>query len=181
MAWIKDTYTTMLDRSNLNGLGCVTGKPINQGGIMGRTEATGLGVYYGLREFCDHAPTMKKLGYKTGLADKRVVVQGFGNVGSWSAKFVSEAGCKVVGVIEYNSAVYNPAGLDVNALIEYKEKHRTLKGFPGAKSELSPSQLSDGLHWECEILIPAAAEKALNRDTVKGVKAKIIAEGIFIF
>jgi glutamate dehydrogenase (NAD(P)+) len=177
MSWIKDTYTTMLDRTDLNGIACVTGKPIAQGGIEGRTEATGLGLYYGLREFCSHEPTMKKLGFKVGMKDKRCVVQGFGNVGSWSAKFLSQSGAKVVGVIEYNSAVHNPNGLDIEALIAYKEKHKTLAGFPGATSELKVSELGKGLHWDCEILVPAAAEKAINRDTVHGVKAKIIAEG----
>lgn len=95
MAWIKDTYTTMLNRDDINGNACVTGKPIPQGGVQGRNEATGLGLFYGVREFCSHEPTMKKLGYKTGLTDKTCVVQGFGNVGSWSAKFLSLSGCKV--------------------------------------------------------------------------------------
>lgn len=177
MAWIKDTYATMLDRTNINSLGCVTGKPINQGGILGRTEATGLGVFYAIQEFCRNEKLMWKLGFETGLLDKTSVVQGFGNVGSWAAKFLNDHGSKVTGVIEYNSAVFNPAGLDIDALIEYKKKHKTLAGFPGAVIDLPQDQASEGLHWECDILIPAAAEKALHKDNAAGVKAKIIAEG----
>lgn len=177
MSWIKDTYSTMLDRTNLNNLACVTGKPISQGGILGRTEATGLGVYYGIVEFCKNEKIMSKLGLKTGIADKTSVIQGFGNVGSWTGKFLHDNGSKVVGVIEYNSAVYNADGLDVDALIAHKTEHGTLAGFPGATLDLPQEQVNDGLHWDCDILVPAAAEKALHKDNADGVKAKMIAEG----
>ena len=177
MTWIKDTYCNMLARGDLNGAACVTGKPINQGGVHGRNEATGLGLCFGVREFCRHGPTMKKLGLLPGIEGKRIVIQGFGNVGSWSAKFLEKSGAKIVGVIEYNSAVYNPLGLNIEELIHYKDYNKTLLGYQGAALELVQSDAWQGLHWECDILVPAAAEKTINRDTVYGVKAKIIAEG----
>jgi glutamate dehydrogenase (NAD(P)+) len=177
MTWIKDTYCNMLERGDLNGVACVTGKPINQGGVHGRNEATGLGLFYGVSHFCDHADIMKKLGLTPGIAGKRVVVQGFGNVGSWSAKFLAQGGARVVGIIEYNSAVYNSNGLDIDSLLQHKLQNKTLLGFKGAAEELDANNAWKGLHWDCDILVPAAAEKTINRKTVYGVKAKIIAEG----
>lgn len=173
MSWIKDTYMMFFGGNDVNAIGCVTGKPLSQGGIDGRTEATGLGVFYGLREFLSDANDMKKLGLTTGLKGKTVVIQGYGNVGYWAAKFVHDAGAKVIGVAEYNGGVVNPNGINPDELDAYKTKHGKITGFPGCKDVADPDQL---LFTECDILIPAAAEKSINRSNVDGVKAKIIAE-----
>jgi len=114
MSWILDTYMTF-NPDQIDGYGCVTGKPVPQGGIRGRTEATGLGVFYGIREMVSIKEDMKKLGWETGLEGKRIVVQGLGNVGYWTAKFFHEAGALVVGISEYEGAIYNPKGLDLDS------------------------------------------------------------------
>lgn len=162
--------------NDVNAAGCVTGKPLAQGGIRGRTEATGLGVYYGTRDFLNHPTIAARLGLEPGVEGKTIVVQGFGNVGYYAAKFFAENGAKVVGIIEYNGAVYNPEGLDIEALHEYRNKTKTLLGFPGATDEIVDSPI-DGLAWECDVLIPAALEKQITKDNAHTIKAKVISEG----
>ena len=112
MSWIVDTYAS-LNPGDVNALGCVTGKPVTQGGVRGRTEATGLGVFYGVRELCNVAEDMKKLGLTTGIEGKKVIVQGLGNVGYHAAKFFYEAGAIIVGLAEYEGGIYNEKGLDL--------------------------------------------------------------------
>src|SRR5919198_5690655 len=120
MAWMADTYSTF-NPGGIDNLACVTGKPVEQGGIHGRREATGRGVQYGIREAFQHAEDLKKLGLTTGLADKTVVFQGFGNVGYYASKFLSEEdGCKVVGIAEWDAAVYNPNGLPIEQLNQFR-------------------------------------------------------------
>ena len=121
MAWIADTYATFR-YDDLNALGCVTGKPLGQGGIQGRTEATGQGVYYGIREAMSWPEDMKKLGLSTGIEGKRVIVQGLGNVGFYSAKFISQGGGIVVAIAEREGGIYNENGLDIEAVFKHRKE-----------------------------------------------------------
>jgi glutamate dehydrogenase (NAD(P)+) len=172
MAWIADTYAS-LSGGEIDALACVTAKPLAQGGIRGRTEATGRGVYYGLREVCDSEKDMQALGLSRGLAGKRVVVQGLGNVGYHAAKFLQQAGAIIVGIAEYRGAIANSNGLDVDAVAAYRKEHGHLLGFPGATD--IPNTL-EGLELDCDILIPAALEHQLTADNAPRIKARIIAE-----
>ncbi len=171
MAWIADTYTS-LSNGELNALACVTAKPISQGGIRGRTEATGRGVYYGIREVCDNREDMKRLGLSRGLEGKQVVVQGLGNVGYHAAKFLQEGGAVIVGLAEYEGAIHNPKGLDVDAVVEYRRAHESIVDFPGAENLESKA----ALELECDILVPAALENQITEDNAPRIKAKIIGE-----
>lgn len=172
MAWIADTYGAFMPES-INALGCVTGKPLSQSGIEGRTEATGKGVCLGLREACDRVDDMNKLGLERGLAGKRVIVQGLGNVGFYASKFLQEEGAIIIGVAEYNGGVYNEKGLDVNALQMHRIDNGSLKDFPGAKNiENSISMLE----MECDILVPAALENQITIENAARIKAKVIGE-----
>ncbi len=173
MAWIADTYATF-KFDDLNALACVTGKPLGQGGLRGRTEATGLGLFYGLREAMSNAEDMKALGLSTGLAGKRVVVQGLGNVGFFSAKFCLEGGAVVVGIIEREGGVYNAKGLDVEALFKHRQETKSVLDFLGAKNFANGMELMEA---DCDILIPAALENQITGDNAPRIKAKIVAEG----
>lgn len=173
MAWIADTYATF-KYDDINALGCVTGKPIGQGGIQGRTEATGQGLYFGIREALSHADDMKALGLSTGIAGKRIIVQGLGNVGYYSAKFCQEGGGVIIGIAEYEGGVYNPNGLDVEALFRHRKETGSILNFPGAKNIPNSMEL---LEMDCDILIPAALENQITKDNAPNIKAKIIAEG----
>lgn len=173
MGWIRDTYE-MFVPDDLNGAGCVTGKSVSQGGINGREYSTGLGVYYGVREFMSHKGDMEKLGLSTGTEGKSVVVQGLGNVGFWSAEFLEKRGkAKITGVSEYNGAIYNPNGLKIDEVMAYKRQKGSLLGFPGAQSIENPSDI---LEVECDLLIPAALERVITTENARKVKAKMIAE-----
>jgi glutamate dehydrogenase (NAD(P)+) len=172
MAWIADTYQ-QLSHGNLNALACVTGKPVALSGIRGRTEATGLGVFYGLREACSHGDTMHKLGLSLGLEGKRIVVQGLGNVGAHAAAFLEQAGAKIICVAEYDGAIFNENGLRIADIIEHRESAGSVLGFPG--SETLPSSAL-GLELDCDILIPAALENTINAGNQANIKAKIIGE-----
>jgi glutamate dehydrogenase (NAD(P)+) len=172
MAWIADTYASLAN-GELDAIACVTAKPLAQGGIRGRTEATGRGVYFGLREACDDAEAMQRLGLTRGLEGKRVIVQGLGNVGYWAARFLQEAGALVVAVAEYNGAVANPKGLDIVALDTWRKAHGSLLGFPGASD--IPDALT-ALELPCDILVPAALEHQLTADNAPRIQAKIVAE-----
>jgi glutamate dehydrogenase (NAD(P)+) len=172
MAWIVDTYVSMRP-GEIDALGCVTGKPVTQGGVRGRREATGLGVFYGLREVCSMPDVMKKLGLTTGVEGKTVVVQGLGNVGYHSAKFFQEAGSKIIGLSEYEGAIFNKDGLDIDAVFNHRKFTGSILNFPGA-TNLAKS--SDALELECDILIPAALENVINGENAPRVKAKIIGE-----
>ncbi|MCP4204159.1 MAG: Glu/Leu/Phe/Val dehydrogenase [bacterium] len=172
MAWMADTYTS-LSAGELNALGCVTGKPVAQGGIRGREQATGRGVYFGIREVCDDAEMMRKLGLDQGVAGKRVVVQGLGNVGHFVAKFVQEAGAVLVGLAEYEGAITNPDGLDFEAAVEHRRDSGSILDFPGARNlEVS----AEALELDCDILVPAALENQITREKAPAIQAKIIAE-----
>ena len=164
----------LFGQHDVNAAGCITGKPVRQGGINGRTEATGLGVFYCIREFLSYEALCKKAGLTPGLKGKTAVVQGFGNVGSWSAKFLHDSGVKIVGVAEWNGGVSNKNGINPYELEAYMIKNKKVTGFPGGTDHAIGEKL---LHMECDILVPCAAEKSINRDNVGGIKAKMIAEG----
>ncbi|MFZ7115689.1 MAG: Glu/Leu/Phe/Val family dehydrogenase [Bacteroidota bacterium] len=173
MAWIADTYATF-KYDDINALGCVTGKPLGQGGIQGRTEATGQGIFFGICEALSHADDMKEIGLTTGIEGKTVIVQGLGNVGFYSAKFCQEGGAKVIGVIEREGGVYNEKGLDIEALFKHRKEKGSILNFPGSKNYENAMAM---LEMDCDILIPAALENQITKENAPNIKAKIIAEG----
>lgn len=172
MAWIADTYQA-LSGGELNALACVTGKPVGQGGIRGRVEATGRGVFFGIREAVDVAEDMRALGLSTGLGDKSVVVQGLGNVGYHAAKFLQEGGATLVGISEIEGAIHAPDGLDLEALIAHRRETGSILHFPGARN-LAHSR--DALELACDILVPAAMEEQITVENAPRIQAKIIGE-----
>ncbi len=174
MAWILDTYVTF-NPQNIDAAGCVTGKPITQGGVRGRTEATGRGVFFGTREFCNNADDMKALGLTPGIAGKTVVVQGLGNVGYHAAYFFQQGGAKIIGLAEYEGAIYDPTGkgFDVDDVVRHRKETGSILNYPGATNIVKSS---DALELECDILIPAALERVIHAENAPRVKAKIIAE-----
>ncbi len=174
MAWILDTYTTFKGGSEIDAVGCVTGKPVNQNGIRGRTEATGRGVFYGLRELLLDEKMMQSVGLETGMAGKRIVIQGLGNVGSYAGLICQNEGdAKIIAVSEIEGTIYNPDGIDVDKLIKYRNRKKSFLGFPGTKTL---KNREDWVGIECDVLIPAALESQIRKDNAKKVKAKIIAE-----
>ncbi len=162
MAWMMDTYSMHM-RQTVTAV--VTGKPINIGGSRGRREATGRGVLI----VCDQA--IKKLGLSR--ESSRVIVQGFGNVGSNAARLMAAAGYKIIGLDEVGGGLYNKNGINVEALWEYRQKNGTIQGFPEAE-KYPAGQL---ITTDCEILIPAATENQITSRNVDQVKCKILAEG----
>ncbi len=173
MSWIADTYAS-LNPGDINSLGCVTGKPVSQGGVRGRTEATGLGVFYGIRELCNIPEDMNRLGLSTGIAGKRVIVQGLGNVGYHAAKFFYEAGAIIVGLAEYEGGLYNKDGLALEEIVAHRKATGSLLNFPGATNITNSAET---MEMECDILIPAALENVINETNAARIKAKIIGEG----
>lgn len=173
MAWMADTYR-MTFPDDINAIACVTGKPVTQGGIAGRTEATGRGVQYALQEFFRHDDDVKKTGLKGGLAGKRVVVQGLGNVGYHAAKFLQEEDdVRIIGIAERDGAIVSEKGFDVEAVYEYLGNSGGVANYPGAE------YIEDGkkaLELDCDILIPAALENQLTKDNARDIKAPLIAE-----
>ncbi len=172
MAWIADTYMTF-NPQQINALGCVTGKPISQHGIRGRKEATGRGVFFGIREAVDSYEDMKKLDLHPGLADKTVIIQGLGNVGFYSGLNLQNAGASITGIAEYNGGIYNKEGLDVEAVDKHRQETGSILDFPGAKNIKNGLEL---LEYDCDILIPAALENQITHENASRIKAKIIAE-----
>ncbi|KAG0365727.1 glutamate dehydrogenase, partial [Mortierella sp. AD032] len=172
MSWIMDTYR-QFNPQDVNAAGCVTGKPISQGGVRGRNEATGLGVYYGVREFLQFPEVQKMTGLDGNIAGKTVIVQGFGNVGYWAAKFFQNNGAKIIGIGEHDVSAYDANGLDIEAIFKHRAEKGTFRGFGNA-------EIIDGsikiMERECDILIPAALERQIGLKNVKNIKAKIIGE-----
>lgn len=173
MSWIADTYAS-LNPGDVNALGCVTGKPVSQGGVRGRTEATGLGVFYGVRELCNVKEDMDKLGLTTGIKGKKVIVQGLGNVGYHAAKFFYEAGALIVGLAEYEGGVYNENGIDLEKLVAHRKATGSILGFEGMTDYANGF---DVIELACDILIPAALENVINSGNAARIQAKIIGEG----
>ncbi|MFN8319157.1 MAG: Glu/Leu/Phe/Val dehydrogenase [Saprospiraceae bacterium] len=173
MAWILDTYQTFKG-GEIDAAGCVTGKPVNQSGIHGRTEATGRGVYYGLRELCNDAKMMAKVKLETGIAGKTMVIQGLGNVGSYAGKICQqEGGVRVIGVSEQEGTIVSDKDINIEKLVEYRKQKGSIMGFPGTKKL---ENREDWVKIECDILLPAALESQINKENAKFVKAKIIGE-----
>jgi glutamate dehydrogenase (NAD(P)+) len=172
MMWIADTYIA-LSHSELDGMACVTGKPVGQGGIRGRTEATGMGIMYGLREACSFAEDMKRIGLDPGLEGKRFVVQGLGNVGFHAAKYLEDEGAVLVGVAEYEGAVHAPGGMRLEELVAHRAETGSVLDFPGARN--LPDR-NAALELECDILVPAALEKQIHEGNAPRIKARIVAE-----
>lgn len=172
MAWILDTYCTF-NPGLIDAAGCVTGKPVDQNGIRGRKEATGRGVFYGLREACNFEEDMKKIGLSKGIKGKRMIVQGLGNVGYFTAKISQENGVKIIAIAEYEGAIYNEDGLDVDAVFEHRQRTKSILNFPGATNL---SNNADALELDCDILVPAALEGVITAENAPNVKAKIIGE-----
>lgn len=173
MAWIADTYAAF-NPGQLEALACVTGKSVAQGGIRGRLEATGRGIFFGLREACSHQEEMKRLGLPTGLEGKRIIVQGLGNVGYHAAKFCREAGAVIVGLVEYDGAIYNTKGLDPDAVVNHRKETGSILSFPGATNL---ANRNEGLEADCDVLIPAALENQITEENAPRIKARILAEG----
>lgn len=176
MAWIADTYSTFnsYNASMTDAFGCVTGKPLSQHGIAGRTEATGRGVYYAIRELCRDDEEMKKLGLPKGMDGKRIVIQGLGNVGYWVAKLCMESGAIIVGLAEREGAIYDKNGLDVDEVVKHRRDTGSILNYSTAQSFENTFSC---LEFECEILVPAAIENVITEQNAARVKAKIIAEG----
>ncbi len=173
MAWIADQYARM-NTTDINARACVTGKPLNAGGIQGRVEATGRGVQYGLREFFRHPEDMVKAGLTGSLEGKRVIVQGLGNVGYHAAHFLQvEDGAIITGVIERDGALVSETGLDVEAVRAHILETGGVKGFVGAEFVEHGAVV---LEAECDILIPAALEGVINLKNASYIKAPLIIE-----
>ena len=173
MAWIADQYARM-NTTDINARACVTGKPLNSGGIKGRVEATGRGVKYALQEFFRHPDDVAKTGLKGSLAGKRIIVQGLGNVGHHAAKFLREEDDAVItAVIERDGAIINEAGIDPDALRDWIVQTGGVKGFEGGSYVLDGAAV---LEAECDILIPAALEGVINIANAARITAPLIIE-----
>jgi glutamate dehydrogenase (NAD(P)+) len=173
MSWIADTYSQMRP-GEIDALACVTGKPVSQGGIRGRKEATGRGVFFGVREAFADPELVRALGLSPGLSGKRVVVQGLGNVGYHAARFLREGGAVIVGLAEYEGAIFSERGLDVDAVVAHRNETGRITGFPGARDLASSAA---ALELDCEVLVPAALENVLTSANAGALRARIVAEG----
>ncbi|WP_461452342.1 Glu/Leu/Phe/Val family dehydrogenase [Mucilaginibacter sp.] len=173
MSWIADTYATM-NPGQLDAMGAVTGKPIALQGIAGRREATGRGVAIAIRECVSVGEDMLKLGLTAGISGKKVIVQGLGNVGYHSAKFLTEFGALIVGLCEFEGAIYNADGLDIEAVFQHRKATGSILGYPGA---IEFKNSMEGLEQPCDILVPAALENQITIENITRIQAKIIAEG----
>ena len=173
MAWIADEYRRLFP-SDINAIACVTGKPVSESGINGRVEATGRGVQYGLREFFRYPKDVARAGMSGDLAGKRVIIQGLGNVGYHTAKFLQEDdGARIVGIIERDGALLDERGLIVEEIAEYRRIHGGLEGFPGGQFVQNGQAV---LEEDCDVLIPAAMENQITMENAPRIRAKLIAE-----
>lgn len=186
MAWIVDTYQAF-NQGQIDASGCVTGKPLALHGIAGRSEATGRGVYFATREVCNEPTEMTKVGLQTGLTNKKVIVQGLGNVGYWAAKLIQEGGGMIVGICEQEGAIYNENGLNVDDVKKYRDQRleenkgkalaAQVNAIEGFKESKFFKNTAEGLEQQCDILVPAALENQLTTANIGKIKAKIIVEG----
>ncbi|SFI89036.1 Glu/Leu/Phe/Val family dehydrogenase [Albimonas pacifica] len=173
MAWIADQYRRMAT-TDINARACVTGKPLTQGGIAGRTEATGRGIQYALREFFRHPDDAAAAGLVGDLSGKRVIVQGLGNVGYHAAKFLSEQdGARIVAVVEHDGAILDPDGVDIEALKTHLAACGGVRGY--AQGTFRADAMS-ALEEPCDILIPAALEGAIHAGNAHRIRANLIVE-----
>ncbi len=173
MAWIADTYKH-LNPEDINYSACVTGKPVKQGGIRGRVEATGRGVQYAIREFFRHPKDVASANLSAGLAGKRIIVQGLGNVGYHAAKFLQEEdNALITSIIEYNGVISNDQGVNVEEAYRYKIEHGSFEGYAGGTFS---SDSKAALEKECDILIPAALERQITKENANRIQANMIVE-----
>ena len=173
MAWIADQFARM-NTTEIDARACVTGKPLNAGGIKGRIEATGRGVQYAIREFFRHREDVEAAHLEGKLAGKTVIVQGLGNVGYHAAKFLEEEdGCLIIGIAERDGAIMDPKGLPVERVKEYLNEHGGVRGFPGATYIANGA---DVMEQDCDILIPAAFEGVINLSNADRIPARLIVE-----
>lgn len=173
MAWIADEYRRM-NSTDINSRACVTGKPLGAGGIAGRTEATGRGVQYALREFFRHPEDVAEAKLSGSLEGKRIIVQGLGNVGYHAAKFLSEEDhSSITAVIERDGAIINDDGIDVEALKQHIVSGASLDSFSGGTFHADGAAI---LEYDCDILIPAALEAVITRENAERIKAPLIIE-----
>jgi glutamate dehydrogenase (NAD(P)+) len=173
MAWIMDTYQT-LKHGEIDAVACVTGKPVTQNGIRGRVDATGRGVFYGLRRCFEFEEDMAKIGLTKGIKGKTMVIQGLGNVGSHTGLIsIAEGGVKVIGVAEYEGSIHNPDGIDMQALLAFRKETGSIVGFPGTTT--LENRMS-ALELVCDILVPAALENQITAENAPRIKAKVVAE-----
>ncbi|MGI8784751.1 MAG: Glu/Leu/Phe/Val family dehydrogenase [Acidobacteriota bacterium] len=172
MAWIADTYDAFFP-GGIDNMACVTGKPVSQGGVRGRTEATGRGVYYGLKEAFRYPEDFKHLGIRGKLADQRIIVQGFGNVGYHTALFLQQEGCRIIGIGEWDGGIYKKDGINIETLHQHKLKTGSVRNYPGATNLEGARAV---LEMDCDVLIPAALENQITLENVGHIKARVIAE-----
>lgn len=173
MSWIADTYS-VINHTDLNAMGCVTGKPVHMGGINGRSEATGRGVFYGIRELLSHGGAVKRLGLDAGTEGKTCVVQGFGNVGYHAARtMVEEGGFQLIGIGEWDCTISSKSGLDPQKVHEWRIKTGSIANFPGAKTVKKPTAC---LEIPCDVLVPAALENQITLSNYDRLKCKVVAE-----
>jgi glutamate dehydrogenase (NAD(P)+) len=175
MTWIKDEYVSLHGQKDINAEACCTGKFIGQGGIQGRTESTGLGVYYGVKELMKHESFAEKAQLTKGIKNKTFIVQGFGAVGYWASKFFAQDGAKIIGIVEHNSAIYNPNGIDVEAAKKYLTKKGTFDGFRGATEQELQSP-KDFMERECDFLVPAAIQKSVTMHNAEDLQCRVVVE-----
>lgn len=174
MAWMADEYKRTGPSDVVNANACVTGKPLAQGGIAGRTEATGRGIQYAIQSYL-RDPHENGVAGRRELKTMTVVVQGFGNVGYHAAKFLSEDnGAKIIAIVERDGYIMNPDGLPVEQVKQYQLIQDTILGFTGATSMKNSAA---GLEIECDILIPAAAENAITAENAANIRARLVVEG----
>jgi len=176
MAWIYDTYRAFKG-SDIDAAGCVTGKPVHQSGVNGREEATGRGVYYGIRECMNVEEDMTAIGLTPGTAGKTMVIQGLGNVGSFTGKIAQdEGGVVIIGIGEAEGGIYHPDGIDIHEAIRIRKETGSILNYPGAAQYFAKTEREKILELPCDILVPAALESVITRANADRIQAKIIAE-----
>ena len=171
MAWIADEYRR-LNPTEIDAMAAVTGKPIAVGGIEGRTEATGRGVYYSILEFLKNKKDRQKSKLREELEDQRIIIQGFGNVGYHVASLLHQSGAKIIAIIERDGSVVNQDGIDVESLRKYFIRKKSFEGYDGYSTARGRFLTKD-----CDILIPAATEGVINKSNASNIKARLIVEG----
>lgn len=176
MTLIMDTYSSIYGHRDINSAGVTTGKSISHMGIRGRTQSTGLGVFYCTREILSMADQAEKLGVTPGLKGKRFILQGFGNVGYWLAKFFVEYGAVLVGVSEVDGSIYNPEGICPETLLKFKKERNRINGYTDSVGSGEYFSDDSALYKECDIFIPAAFEKSINVSNADRFQCKLIVQ-----